>query len=40
MELYGGYQALAGLDLYDEPGRALFGIVGYAKEVIQELAAE
>jgi hypothetical protein len=40
MELYGGYPALAGLSLYDEPSRALFGIVGYAKEVLQGLAAE
>ena len=40
MELYGGYPALAGLKLYDEPSRALFGIVGYAKEVLQGLAAE
>lgn len=40
MELYGGYSALAGLSLYDEPSRALFGIVGYAKEVLQGLAAE
>jgi hypothetical protein len=40
MELYGGYPALAGLNLYDEPSRAQFGIVGYAKEVLQGLAAE
>jgi hypothetical protein len=37
-ELYGGYPALAGLNLYDEPSRALFGIVGYAREVLQGLA--
>ena len=40
MELYGGHPALAGLNLYDEPSRALFGIVGYAKEVLQGLAAK
>jgi len=40
MELYGEHQALAGLNLYDEPSRALFGIVGYANEVLQGLAAE
>jgi len=40
MELYGGYPSLAGLSLYDEPSRELFGIVGYAKEVLQGLAAE
>jgi hypothetical protein len=40
MELYGGYPALAGLNLYDEPSRAQFGIVGYAKEVIQGFAAK
>jgi hypothetical protein len=40
MELYGAYPALAGLNLYDEPSRALFGIVGYAKEAIRGLAAE
>jgi hypothetical protein len=39
-ELYGGYPALAGLNLYDEPSRALFGIVGYAREVLQGLATQ
>jgi hypothetical protein len=38
-ELYGGYPALAGLNLYDEPSRSLIGIVGYAKEVVQGVAA-
>jgi hypothetical protein len=40
MDLYGGHRALAGLSLYDEPSRAQFGIVGYAKEVLEGLAAE
>jgi hypothetical protein len=39
-ELYGGYPALAGLNLYDEPSRALFGIVEYAREVLQGLAVQ
>lgn len=36
--LYGENPALAGLDLYDEPGRSLFGILGYARRTLQELA--
>ena len=38
LNLYTGYPALAGLNLYDEPSRDLFGIVGYAREVLQGLA--
>jgi len=39
-ELYGGYPALVGLNLYDEPSRVLFGTVRYAREVLQGLAAQ
>ena len=38
LNLYAEYPALAGLNLYDEPSRDLFGIVGYAREVLQGLA--
>jgi hypothetical protein len=38
LNLYARYPALAGLNLYDEPSRDLFGIVGYAREVLQGLA--
>lgn len=38
LNLYARYPALAGLNLYDEPSRDLFGIVGYAREVLQRLA--
>jgi hypothetical protein len=31
---YGGHQALAGFNLYDEPHRNRFGILGFAKEVV------
>lgn len=40
MQLYGGHPALSGLNLYDEPSRAMFGTVGYAREVLQGLAPE
>ena len=40
VQLYGGHPALGGLNLYDEPGRALFGIVGYARGVLQGLAPD
>jgi hypothetical protein len=40
MQLYGGHLALSGLNLYDEPSRAMFGIVGYARQSLQGLAAE
>jgi hypothetical protein len=35
---YGGNTALAGLNLYDEPTRQMFGLVGYAREALQGLA--
>jgi hypothetical protein len=38
LNLYAEYPALAGLNLYDEPSRDLFGIVGYAREVLRGLA--
>jgi hypothetical protein len=31
---FGGYPALAGLSLYDEPNSRLFGILGFDKEVV------
>jgi hypothetical protein len=40
IQLYGGHPALSGLNLYDEPSRAMFGIVGYAGEVLQGSAPE
>ena len=36
--LYAEYPALDGLNLYDEPSRDLFGIVGYAREVLKGVA--
>ena len=38
LKLYARYSALAGLNLYDEPSRDLFGIVGYAREVLKGVA--
>jgi hypothetical protein len=35
LQRYGGYSALAGLYLYDEPSTDLFGILGYAREYLQ-----
>lgn len=35
LQRYGGYQALAGLYLYDEPSTDLFGILGYARDYLQ-----
>lgn len=35
LKRYGGYPALAGLYLYDEPKRDLFGILGYAREYLR-----
>lgn len=40
VQLYGGHPALSRLNLYDEPTRAMFGIVGYTRQVLQGLAAE
>ena len=40
LKLYAGYSPLAGLNLYDEPSRDLFGIVGYAREVLKGLAPD
>ena len=40
MQLYGEHPALSGLNLYDEPSRAMFETVGYAREVLQGLAPE
>ena len=40
LERYGPSPALAGLNLYDEPNSRLFGILGYAKEELQQLAPE
>lgn len=37
---YGQHPALAGLNIYDEPHKKMFGLVGYAKEVLQEAAPE
>lgn len=36
--LHGGNPAFAGLNLYDEPGRSLFGILGFARQVLREQA--
>lgn len=36
--LYGDNPALAGFSLYDEPGRNLSGILGYARRTLRELA--
>ncbi len=38
--LFGGYQALAGMIFYDEPSRARFGIMGFARQKLGELAPE
>ena len=35
LQRYGGYSALAGLYLYDEPSTDLFGIMGYARQYLQ-----
>ena len=40
LKLYARYSALAGLHLYDEPSRDLFGIVGYTREALQGLAPD
>jgi hypothetical protein len=40
LKLYARYSALAGLHLYDEPSRDLFGIVGYTREALQRLAPD
>jgi hypothetical protein len=37
---HGAHQALAGLNLYDEPNSRLFGILAYAKRELQRLAPE
>ena len=37
MQRYGGYPALSGLNLYDEPNRSMFGILGYARAALQGL---
>jgi hypothetical protein len=38
LNLYGDHPALAGLNLYDEPSSSLFGILGFAKEVLKQRA--
>jgi hypothetical protein len=38
LNLYGDHPALAGLNLYDEPSSSLFGILGFAKEVLKRRA--
>lgn len=40
LELYRENPALAGLNLFDEPGRSLFGILGFAGQTLQEQAGE
>ena len=40
LKLYARYSALAGLNLYDEPSRDGFGIVGYTREALQGLAPD
>ncbi len=38
LDLHGGNPALAGLNLYDEPGSSLFRILGVARQVMQNRA--